>query len=143
MRFNGEWRRCDDGDLRPVIRAEIQDAAGNWQTIEFLVDTGADRTVVAYTVLQVLNLQVDRSEHVIGGIGGIVEIVTVNSTLRLTRDDGETVTFRGTYAAFTQPDALELSILGRDILNLFTLILNRKQLLVAMIGGNHSYSIHP
>ena len=30
MRFNGEWLQCDDGIIRPVIRAEILTSDGAW-----------------------------------------------------------------------------------------------------------------
>lgn len=45
MRINGEWLLFDDGVRRPVIRGEILTGAGSWEAAEFLVDTGADRTV--------------------------------------------------------------------------------------------------
>src|SRR5215471_11362957 len=45
MRIDGEWLLCDDDIVRPVIRGEILAHDGSWQAIEFLVDTGADRTV--------------------------------------------------------------------------------------------------
>ena len=31
MRFNGEWLQCDDGIIRPVIRAEILTGYGAWR----------------------------------------------------------------------------------------------------------------
>jgi hypothetical protein len=36
---------------------------------------------------------------------------------------------------------LEMSVLGRDILNLFALVMHRAANLVAMIGGAHTYTI--
>ena len=43
MRCNGEWLQCDDGIVRPVIRAELLTADDAWRAVELLVDTGADR----------------------------------------------------------------------------------------------------
>jgi len=40
MRFNGEWLQCDDGVVRPVMRAEIEAHGGAWRAMELLVDTG-------------------------------------------------------------------------------------------------------
>jgi adenylate cyclase len=44
MRIDGEWLLCDDAIVRPMMRGEILAHDGSWQAIEFLVDTGADRT---------------------------------------------------------------------------------------------------
>jgi len=57
MRIDGEWLLCDDGIPRPVIRGEILASDGTWQRAEFLVDTGADRTVFSAPVLASLHLQ--------------------------------------------------------------------------------------
>jgi hypothetical protein len=51
MRIDGEWLLCDDGIIRPVIRGEILTGNGAWQPAEFLVDTGADRTVFSGATL--------------------------------------------------------------------------------------------
>ncbi len=40
MRFNGEWLQCDDGIVRPVLRAEIETNSGSWRALELLVDMG-------------------------------------------------------------------------------------------------------
>jgi hypothetical protein len=58
------------------------------------------------------------------------------------RDDGEQVTFRGRFAACTQIEALDMSILGRAILDLFALNIDRRSDVVAMVGGQHAYTIH-
>jgi hypothetical protein len=39
--------------------------------------------------------------------------------IRLTRDGGGKVSFRGSYAAVVEDEALDFSVLGRDILSLF------------------------
>jgi predicted aspartyl protease len=57
MRFDGQWLECDDGIVRPVIRAEVLAANREWRAVEFLVDTGADRTVMSANVLESLNLE--------------------------------------------------------------------------------------
>ena len=52
MRIDGKWLLCDDDVVRPVISGEILAASGSWEWVEFLVDTGADRTVlVPWTLL--------------------------------------------------------------------------------------------
>ena len=57
MRIDGEWLLCDDGIVRPVIRGEILAGDGTWQRAEFLVDTGADRTVFSAAVLAALHAE--------------------------------------------------------------------------------------
>ena len=54
MRINGEWFECDDGIVRPVIRGEALAADGTWLRVFFLVDTGADQTVISADVLDLL-----------------------------------------------------------------------------------------
>ena len=125
MRFNGQWRRCDDGMVRPVIRGEILASDGSRHATEFLVDTGADRTVISADALKRLKLPLRDSDERIGGIGGLAESVTIAARLRLRRDDDEWVTFRGEYAACMNYEILDMSVLGRDILNLFAVIVHR------------------
>ena len=46
----------DDGLARPVIRGEVLSASGSWISAPFLMDTGADRTVLSVVVLALLGL---------------------------------------------------------------------------------------
>lgn len=46
MRINGVWQTCDDDVVRPVIRGQIGTGNGRWLATWFLVDTGADCTVI-------------------------------------------------------------------------------------------------
>jgi len=141
MRFNGEWLQCDDGIVRPVIRAEIFAGDGQWRAVELLVDTGADRTVISANVLESLNLETAAATNRIGGIGGLVDSVVVGTQIRLSRDDGEKAVFRGEYAACTDQEALDMSVLGRDVMEMFALIVDYPNNVVAMIGGHHRYTI--
>ena len=60
MRIDGRWLVCDDGVRRPVISGEIRAADGSWEKSEFLVDTGADRTVFSAATLARLAFQPSR-----------------------------------------------------------------------------------
>ena len=142
MRFNGEWLECDDGIVRPVIRGRILASNGAWRTVEFLVDTGADRTVLSASAFRSLGLPSRVSEDAIGGIGGLADSVTITAELQLLRDDGKWATFRGEYAACTRHEVLDMSVLGRDVTNLFAVIVDRPANLVAVIGQAHEYTIH-
>jgi hypothetical protein len=95
MRIDGEWLLCDDGIIRPVIRGEILTANSAWQPAEFLVDTGADRTVFSAATLAVLGLQRLPAQGRIGGLGGVAESVVVETQVRLTREEAGKIVFRG------------------------------------------------
>ena len=62
--------------------------------------------------------------------------------LFLMRDDGGKVTFRGRYAACLAPDALDMSVLGRDILSMFAVIVDRPANILCLLGGQHSYRVY-
>lgn len=123
MRINREWFECDDGFVRPVIRGAILNVHRDWEPAPFLVDTGADCTVFSAAILDVLGFDSSASDSRLAGIGGIVESVKIDTQVRLPRDDGGIATFRGEYAAFTQLEAIDMSILGRDILDISPLSL--------------------
>ncbi len=141
MRCNGEWLQCDDGIVRPVIRAEILAGDDAWRAVELLVDTGADRTVLSANVLESLHLPSHGLENRLGGLGGLVDAVTVTTQIRLTCNDGNKVLFRGEYSACMGHEALDMSVLGRDILEMFALIVDRRADVIAIIGGQHHYTI--
>src|SRR5574341_1610362 len=56
MLISGVWHSCDDGIVRPVIRAEVLSGNGSWVKTLFLLDTGADRTVFSVDILRALRL---------------------------------------------------------------------------------------
>lgn len=141
MRVNGEWLACDDGAVRPVIRGEILAGDGAWRPIEMLVDTGADRTVLSAAVLAISQLAGSKSGGQIGGLGGIVDSVTVRAQLRLLRDDDGQAIFRGEFAACTQPESLDMSVLGRDILDLFAVVVERRTGTVAALWADHTFIV--
>jgi hypothetical protein len=75
------------------------------------------------------------------GVGGSSNTVQVTTSLRLKRDDGIKLPIHGSYYGFTDPIALELSVLGRDVLGHFALIVDRPGRVVALVTGQHSYRI--
>ncbi len=143
MRVDGEWLLCDDGILRPVIRAEILASDGSWQSAEFLVDTGADRTVFSAPVLASLGFQPIVTQARLGGLGGEVNSVLIETQLRFTREESGKVIFRGQYAAVTELQALDMSVLGRDIAGLFAVVVDRPGNVVCLLGQQHRYTIEP
>src|SRR5688572_28068665 len=135
MRFDGLWLQCDDGATRPVFRGEILAVDGEWHDFELLVDTGADRTVLTASLLKALRFPTSMGEGQVGGLGGIVKVVTVSAQIRLTRDDGIKARFRSDFVALTDVDSLDMSVLGRDILDLFALIADRPSNVLSILGG--------
>jgi len=56
MLVGGVWHQCDDGIIRPVIQAAILAHDNSWLKAPFLLDTGADRTVLSADVVAALRL---------------------------------------------------------------------------------------
>jgi Aspartyl protease len=141
MRFDGIWRICDDGVVRPILRGTAKAADGTWVPVPFLVDTGADRTVFCQDILSALGVQPTGVSSGIEGVGGKVETVTISTPIQLKRENGADVVFDGQWAAATDPAALDMSVLGRDLTNLFAVIVDRPRDVVCLLGGNHQYVI--
>jgi hypothetical protein len=139
MLISGLWYLCDDGVVRPVIRGEIWAGNGLWLEAPFLVDTAADRTVFSKDVLAALPLQPLASPHQLSGVGGEAASVVIETQIRLHREDSSLVVFRGHYAAFTDLKDLDMSVLGRDITNLFAVIIDRPGDVVCLLGQRHRY----
>ena len=142
MLINGEWYLCGDGLRRPVIRGEILAQDGSWTPAFFLADTGADRTVISGAVLATLGLAVVGTER-LGGVGGIAQSVIVETQIRLTRENGGKVLFHGKFAAFYDLEALDMSVLGRDVTGLFAMIVDCPDDVVCLVGPGHQYAVRP
>jgi hypothetical protein len=141
MLVPAEWFRCDDGIVRPVLRAEVEAATGAWTAVEFLLDTGADQSVLAATTLWQLALPHGAASGILGGVGGGSPAVPVSTTIRLRSDAGTWAAFEGKIAAFTDPFALDMSVIGRDILDSFAVVFDRPGDCVALLAQGHTYHI--
>jgi hypothetical protein len=143
MVITGEWRLCDDGVTRPVAHARVLAADGLFHVEVFLVDVGADRSVMSAELLRKLRFATDQTDpgFALKGIGGKSAFVLVKTVLEFARDDGCPARVRGEYAAFTEPTATDLSILGRDVLDNFDVIVSRRQKQVLLLAGNHTYHV--
>ncbi len=141
MQFNGSWWICDDEVIRPTLPGELGSRGSEFIPVRFLVDTGADRTVISAAILKLLRLDEDLAKLNLRGVGGQVQCITIPLTLRIQRENGQWVTFDGEFADFTDPAALDMSVLGRDITNLFAMIIDRPQGIVCMVTQRHRYSI--
>ena len=142
MQIRGKWLMCDDGVTRPVVVASVLAAENEPRVENFLVDSGADRTVLSASILA--KLQLAATEPVPGtglvGVGGQTPYVLITATLIFVRDGG-VARVRGELAAFTDPVATDFSVLGRDVLNHFDVILSRQREEVLLLAPNHRYQV--
>jgi hypothetical protein len=140
MRIDGRWLLRDDGVTEPVIRGEIPAADGSWVATEFLVDVGADHSAISADTLVDTGLKTG-SPLKLSGVGGQAGAAVIETTLRLQREDTTWVTFKGQFAACLSPESLDTSVLGRDILNLFAVIVDRPQGVICLLSQRHRYVI--
>jgi hypothetical protein len=136
----GEWRETPTTIPRPYLRAHLEAHDGAWVECLFLIDTGADCTVISADVVRQLGRPTAPAARQLGGIGGAVETLEVWTTLRLTGADGSRATIAGTYATATD-SAVGESILGYDILHLFALIVDRAADTACLLRSPHRYTI--
>jgi hypothetical protein len=143
MRIVGEWFACADGVVRPVLEGYAADFNGTECHERFLVDTGADITVLTAPFFQRLRLpsRLPQTGATLTGVGGGFQCVLVQTTLTLYAEDKSPARIQGEFAAFTDPAAADMSILGRDILDHFHLIVSRPWNEVVLLALNHHYQI--
>jgi Aspartyl protease len=139
----GEWRMCDDGVARPAVQGLVGGATGVQLAEYFLVDSCADRSVLSADLLNRLGVSTSAppADLILRGIGGSSEFVLIEIALEFASQDGTQARVRGQFAAFTDPTATDLSILGRDVLNHFDVILSRRNNEVLLLAPNHRYRI--
>jgi len=143
MLITGKWQVGDDGVLRPLVRAAVSGIDGRLVADDFLIDSGADRTVLSAALLARLSLPTRSapSGSTLSGIGGGCAFVLVTSAVEFIREDGGAVRVRGEFAGVTDPTATDLSILGRDVLDNFDLILSWCRSEVLLLAPRHYYHI--
>ena len=71
----------------------------------------------------------------------MVDSVVLQTEIQLTRETGRKIIFRGQFAAVTELEALDISVLGRDISGLFAVIVDQPGDVVSLLGQRHRYSI--
>jgi len=126
-----------------MILVKVPKSDGTPCSEHFLVDTAADRTAFSAELLNDLQLPANLSPSGIAlqGIGGASPHVVIRTALEFTRDDGGPARVRGEFAAFTDPKASDMSILGRDVLYNFNVITSRRCNALLLLAGNHRYRI--
>lgn len=145
MRIAGIWHKCDDGVIRPVLLVCVSGPMPTPVAETFLIDTGADRTVFSATLLNRMGGATSASPagFSLAGIGGTQAFVRVRAVLQLSRDDGGIATVQGDFAAFTDPTATDFSILGRDVLDHFDVILSSRRDEILLLAPPCRYRVQP
>jgi len=141
MLVAGVWHQCDDGIIRPVLQAEILAHDNSWWKAPFLLDTGADRTVLSADVLTALRLPPIKTDNRIGGVGGVASAVTIETQIRLSHNENGKVLLRGQYVGVSNKETLDISVLGRDITNLFAVLVDWPQKTICLLSQRHHYTI--
>lgn len=139
MQIPGEWRRFDDGVTRPAIVARIlRDDLEPLDTL-LLIDTGADRTTFSAHLLPGLrHFTYDPPPDIsLSGIGGKSDFRLLRTGLLFSRDDRVPITVRGEFAVFLDPHLGDLSDLGRDVLDNFTVIVDRPAERILLLSPRH------
>ena len=88
----------------PACACYVLDVAGLSLPEDFLIDSGADRTVLSASLLTRLRLlmQSPPPERSLSGVGGSSAFVIVTTVVEFSREDGGTVRVRGEFAGFTR-----------------------------------------
>jgi hypothetical protein len=145
MRVNGKWMLSDDGVIRPVVPGFVRAAGGHLVEVSFLLDAGADRTVFSARFLSRLQPLAAPSfeQTLLSGIGGSVGSIAVETVIGFRMDNQRIVTVRGTFGVFTEGESADLSVLGRDVTNNFSVIYDYPNQIIALLAPSHSYEIRP
>lgn len=138
-----EWRLEEDGITRPIIEIKVKASGNDFVNEPFLVDSGADCSVFTPRLLS--RLAVDESGLTLGGtlhgLGGESESVFLEAILQFAASDETNVTVHGKFRAATGPSNLDVSILGRDVLGNFDVIVSRRRNEVLLLASNHTYAV--
>lgn len=143
MEIAGEWLPCPDGAVRPFVRIGVVANDGTSYFDYFLIDTGADATVFSRGFFARLRLPTKPAPAgvTVVGIGGASNIVLAEATLEFLSTDGIVARVRGEFACFTDPAAADYSVLGREVLDHFDLIVSRPRNQIRLLAQNHYYQI--
>jgi len=138
----GEWQLFDDGVTRPIVRAKVRKGDSTLIAEDFLIDSGADRTVFRAALLEQLHISIQGppADFTLSGIGGTRPFVLVATVIEFIRDDGGVVRVRREIAGFTDPAATDLSVLGCDVPDHFDLILSRRNEIL-LLALRHQYRV--
>jgi hypothetical protein len=124
------------------VTAVGADGAATGEREWFLIDTGADRSALSADLVKRLNLQPANGSTInLQGISGGATFILVSAVLEFVTTAGGPVRVRGNFAAFVDAAATDFSILGRDVLDNFDLIVARQRGNIRLLAPNHHYHV--
>ena len=143
MRIEGRWLAGADGIERPVFDGFVVTRGGVQLAISLLIDTGADLTVLAPAVAEQLvsSAQPTPTAAVVGGVGGTQELYELDVDLLLPTITGQRARIRGPLPILLNPGSLELSVIGRNLLDQFTLIYSRPRDVLQLLTPPDSFTL--
>jgi hypothetical protein len=142
MIFYGRYR-IHEGAFRPFITGYVRKESSKWHKCSFLVDSGADATFLHYRSIDILGIDISHIEvqDDVGGIGGYgVPYFRHPIELKLISVEGNAI-FSGDVNIFLDPHATRFPILGRDVLDHFTVIFDSAQSQVLLVKLPDTYQI--
>ena len=142
MIFHGRYRE-NYGANRPFITAYVLSPGGRWIQYSFLVDTGADETFLHYRSIKILGIDTSLLEirDDVGGVGGYgIPYFRLNTQIKLISLRATKV-FGGEVNIFLDPHASEVPLLGRDVLDNFSVIFDRRRNNVILLDDPDTYRI--
>lgn len=143
MRIEGRWLVGADGVERPIFDGVIAAPGGLQFAISLLIDTGADITLLAPDVAQQLSTVVQPmpTAVTVGGIGGTEQVYELAVDLLIPTTSGQRAHIRGPLPVLLTPGALELSVIGRNLLDTFTLIYSRPQGRILLLSPPDAFTL--
>lgn len=139
MIFKGRYSQTNwNNPLAPFVKASIRTANEKWIDVSFLIDLGADGTYLPSEYAKKLGIQLDeaRMENDVTGVGGQrVEYIPFITQLKF-ESNGGWRTINLSIGVFTQEESLDIPVLGRDVMNFFTLLCDLKANLVWLIDDS-------
>jgi len=143
MIFHGRYR-YNKGAYRPFITLYISSDQRVWKKQSFLLDSGADETFLHFRSIKLLGidtsaLQIRDDASGIGGTG--IPYIQHPIKLRLETSEGEFKIFGGPVNIFLDPNATRMPVLGRDALDHFTVIFDRKRNSILLLDEPDDYQL--
>jgi len=142
MLVNGRYVSID-GIHRPFVKASVLSPSGVWMDIPFLVDTGADATFLDYSCIAYLGIDVSSlpTKDDAGGVAGTLSYYEFPAQLRLEGETNEAKIFSGNIGILTAPEISDTPVLGRDVLDHFAAIFDRRQDRILLVAEPDGYRL--
>jgi len=131
-----------NGIFRPYLKALVLSSNGVYTALPFIIDTGADRTFLPFSAITLLDIDITNVtvKDDVSGVGGQATYFNFGTELVFIADDNAKV-FAGEIGIFLSPHCSDVPLLGRDILDYFTVIFDRRKNKIILFDEIHSYSI--